>query len=228
MSVFFIPKTIKIFFKILLDFFCVMHTIVKKFNDLFLKNNNGLLFIVGDGNHSLATAKAHWELIKKDLPENKRKNHLARFALVEANNLYDDGIIFEPIHRVLFGVDQNFEKELRKSVDGNYISFTYTKEEGKKELRLPKNAPMAYLKVQTFLDKYLKDHPEVKIDFIHDEDELISVADKDSGNIAIAMPALTKSDLFDYLAKDRVLPRKTFSMGHANEKRYYLEAKKIK
>ena len=202
--------------------------VIKKFNHLFYKNNNGLLFIVGDGNHSLATAKAHWELIKKDLPENRRKNHPARFALVEANNLYDDGIIFEPIHRVLFGVDKDFEKELRNSVDGDYISFTYTKENGKKELKLPKNAPMAYLKVQTFLDKYLKEHPEVKIDFIHDEDELISVTDKDVNNIAIAMPALTKSDLFDYLAKDRVLPRKSFSMGHASEKRYYLEAKKIK
>ena len=202
--------------------------VIKKFNDLFLMNNNGLLFIVGDGNHSLATAKAHWELIKKDLSEERRKNHPARFALVEANNLYDDGIIFEPIHRVLFGVDSNFEKELRNSVDGDRISFTYTKDEGKKELKLPKSAPMAYLKVQTFLDKYLKEHPEVKIDFIHDEEELISVADKDPNNIAIAMPALTKEDLFAYLAKDRVLPRKSFSMGHANEKRYYLEAKKIK
>lgn len=202
--------------------------VVSKFNDLFHRNNNGLLFIVGDGNHSLATAKAHWDIVKKSLSEKERENYPARFALVEANNLYDDGIIFEPIHRVLFNVDSNFEKELRSKVNGEFKSFTYSKEEGKKELKLPKNAPMAYLQVQTFLDEYLKAHPETKIDFIHDEDELISVADKNKNSVAIAMPALTKEDLFDYLAKGRVLPRKSFSMGHANEKRYYLEAKKIK
>ena len=202
--------------------------VIKQFDNLFRRNNNGLLFIVGDGNHSLATAKAHWEIIKKNLSEKQRQNHPARYALVEANNLYDDGIIFEPIHRVMFNVDDKFEDELRKRVDGEFISFTYTNEGGKKELKLPRNAPMAYLKVQTFLDEYLVKHPESKIDFIHDEDELMSVADKNTNSVAIAMPALTKEDLFDYLAKDRVLPRKSFSMGHANEKRYYLEAKKIK
>ena len=201
---------------------------IQKFNDLFFKNNNGLLFIVGDGNHSLATAKAHWENVKKNLSEKERENHPARYALVEANNLYDDGIIFEPIHRVMFNVDKEFENELRSKVDGEFVSFTYSKEEGKKELKLPKNAPMAYLQVQTFLDEYLKSHPEAKIDFIHDEEELISVANKNINSVAIAMPALTKEDLFDYLATGRVLPRKSFSMGHANEKRYYLEAKKIK
>lgn len=202
--------------------------VIKQFDNLFRRNNNGLLFIVGDGNHSLATAKAHWEIIKKNLSEKQRQNHPARYALVEANNLYDDGIIFEPIHRVMFNVDDKFEDELRKRVDGEFISFTYTNEGGKKELKLPRNAPMAYLKVQTFLDEYLVKHPESKIDFIHDEDELMSVADKNTNSVAIAMPTLTKEDLFDYLAKDRVLPRKSFSMGHANEKRYYLEAKKIK
>ena len=202
--------------------------IISKFAKLLKKNGNGLLFIVGDGNHSLATAKAHWELIKKDLAPEDQENHPARYALVEANNLYDEGIIFEPIHRIMFNVDKNFENELRNKVEGDFVSFTYTKEEGKKELRMPKNAPMAYLQVQTFLDEYLKAHPETKIDFIHDEEELLAVADKNINSVAIAMPALTKEDLFDYLAKDRVLPRKSFSMGHANEKRYYLEAKKIK
>ena len=90
-----------------------------------------------------------------------------------------------------------------------------------------KNAPQAYKTIQSFLDDYLKEHPEVKIDFIHDEEELISVSNKNPHSIAIAMPALTKDDLFDYIAGDLVLPRKSFSMGHANEKRYYLEAKKI-
>ena len=202
--------------------------VVQKFNDLFYKNNDGLLFIVGDGNHSLATAKAHWDIIKNTIPEKDRENHPARYALVEVNNLYDDGIIFEPIHRVMFNVDKDFAQEFRNAFNGNFISFTYTQVEGKKKFRLPKNAPVAYLQVQTYLDEYLKSHPESKIDFIHDEDELVSVAEKNINSVAIAMPALTKEDLFSYLANDRVLPRKSFSMGHANEKRYYLEAKKIK
>ena len=202
-------------------------SVIEKFNNLFNRNNNGLLFIVGDGNHSLATAKAHWELIKKELPESKKATHPARFALVEANNLYDEGIIFEPIHRVMFDVDDDFENELRKVTNGEFKSFAYTAINGKKELTLPKNAPMAYRVIQSFLDDYLKSHPKARIDFIHDEEELIAVANKNPGSVAIAMPALTKKDLFAYLAQGLVLPRKSFSMGHANEKRYYLEAKKI-
>ena len=201
--------------------------VIKKFDDLYNKNNNGLLFIVGDGNHSLATAKAHWEIIKKELSEEEKKTHPARFALVEANNLYDEGIIFEPIHRVLFNVDDSFLEQLQKISNGDYVSFTYSYSRGKEPLRMNKNAPQAYKTIQSFLDDYLKEHPEVKIDFIHDEEELISVSNKNPHSIAIAMPALTKDDLFDYIAGDLVLPRKSFSMGHANEKRYYLEAKKI-
>ncbi len=201
--------------------------VIKKFDSLFNKNNNGLLFIVGDGNHSLATAKAHWDLIKKGLSAEELASHPARFALVEVNNLYDDGIIFEPIHRILFNVEKSFLDELKKVTDGDFVSFVYSKELGRQELRMNKNAPQAYKTIQSFLDEYLNHHPETKIDFIHDEDELIMTADKNPGSIAIAMPALTKDDLFDYIASDLVLPRKSFSMGHASEKRYYLEAKKI-
>ena len=203
------------------------YDVISKFDELYKKNNNGLLFIVGDGNHSLATAKAHWDLIKENLSKEERETHPARFALVEANNLYDDGINFEPIHRVLFNADDNFLTELRKVTDGDFVSFTYSKARGKEELRMNKSAPQAYKTIQEFLDKYLKEHKEVKIDFIHDEEELLSICDKNDKAIAIAMPALTKDDLFDYIASDLVLPRKSFSMGHANEKRYYLEAKKI-
>ena len=201
--------------------------VINRFNTLYEKNNNGLLFIVGDGNHSLATAKAHWDLIKSNLSEEERKNHPARYALVEANNLYDDGIVFEPIHRILFNVDDSFVDELKQTTNGDFVSFIYSYRRGKEEIRMNKNAPQAYKTIQSFLDSYMKRHPNVKIDFIHDEDELISVSDKNPHSIAIAMPALTKDDLFDYIAGDLVLPRKSFSMGHANEKRYYLEAKKI-
>lgn len=201
--------------------------ILSKFDHLHNKNNNGLLFIVGDGNHSLATAKAHWDIVKQNLSKEERENHPARFALVEANNLYDEGIIFEPIHRVLFNVDESFKKELKKISTGEFKTFIYSKENGKEEFHMNKNAPMAYKTIQSFLDEYMKNHPDVKIDFIHDEDELIAVVSKNTNSVAIAMPALTKDDLFDYIAGDLVLPRKSFSMGHASEKRYYLEAKRI-
>ena len=201
--------------------------VVKQFSDLYEKNNNGLLFIVGDGNHSLATAKAHWENIKKELPSEELENHPARFALVEVNNIYDEGIIFEPIHRVLFNINGDFADKLANYCHGEYRSYTYSLDDDKLPLNLPKSAPEAYLMVQTFIDEYMKSHPEVKIDFIHDEEALIDICQKNEGSLGIIMPALGKDDLFDYISKDLTLPRKSFSMGHANEKRYYLEAKKI-
>ena len=200
--------------------------VISKFDALFKKNNNGLLFIVGDGNHSLATAKAHWDLIKKDLSQDERENHPARFALVEANNLYDDGIIFEPIHRVLFNTDNKFVDELKKISGGGFETYIYVNSK-RIPFKMDKNAPQAYKKIQSFLDEYMASHKEMKIDFIHDEADMIKVADENKNTVAIHMPALTKDDLFGYIANDLVLPRKSFSMGHANEKRYYLEAKKI-
>lgn len=204
-----------------------VNEVINKFNDLYNKNNNGLLFIVGDGNHSLATAKAHWDNIKASLSEEERTTHPARYALVEANNLYDKGIIFEPIHRVLFNISTEFINEIRSVSKGEYQSYVYYNGE-KYGLNLPSNAPVAYEVIQEFLDKYLANHKEVKIDFIHDEDELIKTVNENINSVGIKMPALTKGDLFNYLAKDKVLPRKSFSMGHASEKRYYLEAKRIK
>ena len=202
--------------------------VIAKFEALLKKNNNGLLFIVGDGNHSLATAKAHWDKIKVNLSEEERKSHPARFALVEAMNIYDEGLIFEPIHRLLFNVKDDFLVGLKEKLSGDFVSFAYTKEKGKMELRMPKNAPMCYKIIQSYIDEYLASHKEVSIDYIHDESELLDCANKNPGSLAIAMPALTKGDVFDYIAADDVLPRKSFSMGHATEKRYYLESKKIK
>ena len=200
--------------------------VIKKFNDMFKKNNNGLMFIVGDGNHSLATAKAHWENIKKTLSKEEQENHPARFALVEANNVYDDGIIFEPIHRILFNAG-DFQKEL-DALDGNgQLAYAYSQKGGKKAIKTPKSAAETYQIIQKLIDKNLKEHPEMKVDFIHDESSVLEIADKNPNSLAIVMPALGKSDIFEFAAKDMVLPRKSFSMGHASEKRYYLEAKKI-
>ena len=203
--------------------------VIKKFNELYKKNNNGLMFVVGDGNHSLATAKAHWENLKKNLSEEERNSHPARYALVEANNIYDEGIKFEPIHRILFNCSNDFVEGLEKVMDGEESNcFLYTQKIGKKPLKSPKNAAKTYQIVQNYIDEYIGKHRETKVDFIHDEQSLIDVANKNPDSVAIIMPALGKGDIFEFVAKDMVLPRKSFSMGHANEKRYYLEAKRIK
>ena len=200
--------------------------VIKKFNDIYKKNNNGLMFIVGDGNHSLATAKVHWENIKKTLTKEEQENHPALFALVEANNVYDDGIIFEPIHRILFNAG-NFQNELNALDGDGSLAYSYSKKEGKKAIKTPKSAAETYQIIQKLIDKNLKENPEMKVDFIHDESSVLEIADKNPDSLAIVMPALGKSDIFEFVAKDMVLPRKSFSMGHASEKRYYLEAKKI-
>ena len=203
--------------------------VIKQFEELFNKNNSGLMFIVGDGNHSLATAKAHWEEIKKSLKEEERINHPARYALVEVNNVYDEGINFEPIHRIIFNAKEDFVKELSARLKGEtQICYLYSKKYGKTALNSPKNNAETYQIVQSYIDEYMKDHPEVKVDFIHDESSLLEIANNVENSFAIFMPALGKGDIFDFVARDAVLPRKSFSMGHASEKRYYLESKMIK
>lgn len=202
--------------------------IIYQFEELLKENNNGLLFIVGDGNHSLATAKAHWDKIKVNLSNEERKTHPARYALVEALNIYDEGLIFEPIHRVIFNVDDSFLPGLRNALGGDYESYTFSAERGKEKLMMPKVGPEAYEKVQAYVDAYLREHKQASVDYIHDEDQVIEIAKKNPGSVGLVMPALTKGDIFDYIAKDKVLPRKAFSMGHATEKRYYLESQRIK
>ena len=202
--------------------------IIHQFEELLKENNNGLLFIVGDGNHSLATAKAHWDKIKVKLSDEERKTHPARYALVEALNIYDEGLIFEPIHRVIFNAGEEFIPGLRKALNGEYVSYSYSKEKGKEKLMMPKVGPEAYEIVQKYVDGYLKEHKDASVDYIHDESEVLNICDKNPGSVGLIMPALTKGDIFDYIAKDKVLPRKAFSMGHATEKRYYLESQRIK
>lgn len=202
--------------------------IIQKFEQLLKDNNNGLLFIVGDGNHSLATAKAHWDKIKVNLSDKEKENHPARFALVEALNIYDEGLIFEPIHRVVFNPDNDFISGLKQVLKGDNKTYIYSEANGKEEISIPKVAPEAYEIVQSYIDSYLKNHPNTSVDYIHDESHTIEVAKSQKESVALIMPALSKDDIFDYIAKDKVLPRKAFSMGHAVEKRYYLESKRIK
>lgn len=202
--------------------------IIEEFCKLAEKGGDNLMFVVGDGNHSLATAKTHWDKIKRNLSKAEREDHPARFSIVEAINLYDEGLIFEPIHRVVFNVDETFVSGLKIVVQGSLKTHLYTKKEKEIPLFIPNNTPLAYRLIQDYIDKYLQNNPSASADYVHDLSHTYDVANKHENSVAIIMPSLKKEDLFGFIAKGDVLPRKTFSMGYAVEKRYYLESKKIK
>ena len=214
-----------------------------------------LLFAMGDGNHSLATAKACWEEIKKNLSQNEIESHPARYALVELVNVHDESLIFEPIHRVLFRVEpekvleemsayyqasnQGFECELydsesammkqfnekRESTRGHLIRFVLQNKWGILTIPDPKsNLEVGTL--QAFLDDYLKKTPDAYVDYIHG-DEVTTELGGQEGNMGFLLPTMSKHDLFKTVILDGALPRKTFSMGEAHEKRFYLECRKI-
>ncbi len=202
--------------------------VIKSFYSLLDGKSSDLLFVVGDGNHSLATAKAHWDKLKANLTEAQRKTHPARFALVEVINLYDDGLSFEAIHRVIFEAGPDFIPGLEAIAQGDYLTKIHSKAFGIKTIFVPAKAPQAYKLVQTYIDEYLKTHPLASVDYIHGTETLIEIAQKYRNTIAIEMPSLTKGDLFEYIVAEDVLPRKSFSTGHAAEKRSYLESKRIR
>ncbi len=193
-----------------------------------------LLFAIGDGNHSLATAKRCYEDQKAVTPESEWANLPSRYALVELVNNHDDALKFEPIHRVLFGVDPEkllaaFKAEYPGAYEGkgegHVIAYTY---EGHKGFITVPN-PRFQLEVgtlQSFLDKYIKENP-CEIDYIHG-DEVTDELGSKPGNIGFKLPAMAKEMLFKTVMTDGVVPRKTFSMGHASDKRYYTEARKIR
>lgn len=188
-----------------------------------------MFYAVGDGNHSLATAKACYEKLKQNHRWEHVKDHLARYALVELENLHDDSQQFEPIHRIITGTDPeellNALKEQCCSEDGQEIKCYFGQKEEILHLNLHKHQ-LAVDKVQTFLDEYLKENSGC-IDYIHGEDVLKKLAAEENA-IGIELPAMEKDQLFPSVMTDGTLPRKTFSMGHANEKRYYIEGRAIK
>lgn len=212
-----------------------------------------LLFAVGDGNHSLATAKAVWEEVKAGLsgkPDSAAllATHPARFALVELLNIYDEGLPFHPIHRVLFNVDENaFFTALQKAgarvsrlpgaqeafsacdtVDGtgaHRIAFTSARGSGLIVFENPVSK-LAAGTIQQFLDTYLKSRPGTSIDYIHGSGSLEVLAHKE-GNLGLYLPPVDKTSFFATVIQSGVMPRKTFSMGEAPEKRFYVEARRI-
>jgi len=193
-----------------------------------------LLFAVGDGNHSLATAKASYEEVKAQIGAEAAKSHPARYALAEVVNLHDEALQFEPIYRVVFGADRldllAKLKEALKGLRGSAAPQRITVVMGDEEEILEIPAPEQQLTVgtlQRFLDGYLKEHPEATVDYIHGEDSLRNLA-KEAGAIGFLFEGMEKNELFRTVLYDGALPRKTFSMGHAQDKRYYLECRKIR
>ncbi|MBR6549453.1 MAG: DUF1015 domain-containing protein [Clostridia bacterium] len=191
-------------------------------NNLLAGQDDPMMFVVGDGNHSLATAKECAAL--NDSPA-------ARYALVEVVNIHDPSIQFEPIYRVLFNVNKDhllaYLQEKVGAADGDGHPYTVVDAAGESILWLSKTAELPVGTLQPVLDAYLKENPEVKIDYIHGDDTVHALC-KQENTLGFIFEGMTKEQLFPAVSADGSLPRKTFSMGHAEEKRYYTEARKIK
>jgi len=204
-----------------------------------------LLFAMGDGNHSLATAKAIWEKNKSQVG----MDHPSRYALVEIENVHDEGLEFEPIHRVLFGLKKDLFAELKKTFGDNF-SYTEVTSGAEMTQRVDSaegenqaiglvtsgkfgvieisnaSSNLAVGTIQSFLDTFLKDGGAEKIDYVHGADVVERLA-LQAGNAGFYLAGMHKSELFKTVILDGALPRKTFSMGEAREKRFYMEARKI-
>jgi hypothetical protein len=204
-----------------------------------------LLFAMGDGNHSLATAKAIWEKNKSRVG----MDHPSRYALVEIENVHDQGLEFAPIHRVIFGLKQDIFNTMQGSFGSGY-TFTACNDQLEMRERVQQSGgtpqvigvisekgygvveignPTSNLAVgtlQAFLDDFLKNGGAEKIDYIHGE-QVVYKLGLQTGNIAFLLPGMDKSDLFKTVILDGALPRKTFSMGEAFEKRFYMECRWI-
>lgn len=205
-----------------------------------------LLFAMGDGNHSLATAKAIWEKIKAEVG----MDHPARYALVEIENVHDEALEFEPIHRVLFGLKKDIFAEMQSFFGANYkfspvasgadMIQRVDNADGENQLigvvgggqqfgvieisNPPTNLAVGTL--QSFLDGFLKNSGAEKIDYVHGED-VVERLSLQTGNVGFYLAGMHKNELFKTVILDGALPRKTFSMGEAREKRFYMEARKI-
>jgi len=198
-----------------------------------LSSQKEMVFAVGDGNHSLASAKACYEQLKRKLPKEQWSTHPARYALVEIVNLYDNSLEFEPIHRIVQEVNPdhllnelNRFYNLSPSPDGSE-KLTYIIG-GRESCVWVKNppSPLTVGTLQKFLDDY-KGKTPCRIDYIHG-DEVVKKLSQKKNAVGFLLPPMDKKLLFPAVMADGVLPRKTFSMGHAEDKRYYLECRKIR
>lgn len=187
------------------------------------KNGEKLLFAVGDGNHSLATAKTCWEKLKPTLSEEEKKEHPARFALAEVVNIYDTALNFEPIHRLVkCGDAQDFVQGLK--TDGKNSAYTVINGQ-KTKIPFGGNIPDGIRQLDEYIQAFIKLNGG-EVDYIHGGKELIDFTKE--GGAGIILPPIDKGDFFDLIMSGGNLPKKTFSMGEGEEKRYYIEAKLIK
>ena len=186
-----------------------------------------MTYAVGDGNHSLATAKACYEELKAKCGSENVVNHPARFALVELENIYDEAQVFEPIHRLLTNVNvKALLENLQVEIGGNGTAIKWFANGEAGELKInDENGELPLEVIQVALDKYLKANAG-EIDYIHGDETLEQLSQKEN-TIGFLMPNVTKNAFFENIVNNGVMPRKTFSMGEAEEKRYYLEGRRI-
>jgi len=209
---------------------------------------DGMRFLVGDGNHSIATAKAVWDEAKLTVPEEQWEGHPLRYTLVELVNLEDPTVEFMPIHRVLYKVNStkclqyivdklnskgtearlifsSRKNNLASFSDQFVIPFISRDSAGRIEITKPTRLSAAE-EIQPIIEQFLSENTTADIDYIHDPDECTEIA-KNYDNLGFIMPALKKEDFFEMVAKCGVMPKKTFSLGEAEQKRYYLECRLI-
>ncbi len=173
---------------------------------LAARAGDGMLYAMGDGNHSFAAAKAHWDALKETLPEEARRDHPARFALCELVNLYDPALTFEPMHRLLMHVDPD---------------------QARRELGIDPMDPPSLQDLQPLLDEWLQKHPGAVLEYIHGRKDCLELG-KAKDNLAIVWDRFDRESLFPDVEKHGVLCRKSFSMGTAGDKRFYLECRRIR
>jgi hypothetical protein len=200
-------------------------TLDEKYSDL---QGAKVLLAVGDGNHSLATAKSCYEELKQQNPGLDMSKHPARYALVELENIHDPSQQFEPIHRVIMKTDANkLLKDLETICEPGGYPVTWIMGERRGVLELKRTlGELDVAVLQNFLDDWMAVN-DGQIDYIHGEEDVAQLASRDNA-VGFLLPAMAKSELFRGVIAGGVLPRKTFSMGHAREKRYYLEGRRIK
>ena len=196
------------------------------------RRGEGFMLAVGDGNHSLASAKACWENVKRDLTIEEQRTHPARFALAEVVNLHCPALLFKPIHRVVFGAKAGeLEKDFALWLDQNNLrlckggSICFTDGCSESAVQVENGDRLIDAAwVQPWMDDYVLRHPDVKLDYVHGDQALREIC-LSRGAAGIALGTIDKSALFPSMRTLGVLPRKAFSMGEADEKRFYLEAR---
>lgn len=191
----------------------------QKFDEIYINGETSIMFAVGDGNHSMAAAKKHWESIKEGLTAKEKEKHPARQFLVEVINIQSKGIIFEPIHRFL----KNPSKEDIEIIKGMDCSFSIY-ENGSTTKKIGKMGTIESIKA---IDSFAFER-KIDTDYIHGLENIKSLVDDSPFSIGIVFDSIDKNSLFSYVENNGVLPKKTFSMGEGIEKKYYLECIKIK